>query len=304
MRNALRWGFLAVAAGLLVWAVVETWDDVSAGLASLTLGSVLGAFAAGLTGLFCSALAWRAVMRAIGLDTHILEALRVFFLSQMGKYVPGAVWPVLAQAEFARDHGVSRARAFTGSIVAMIVGAATAGVVGALALLVSVPGSLADYWWALILVAGMAATLVPPVLERLVTLAFRLTKRTETPAHVGAGPLAVAVLWNAAQWLFQGLQAWLLLRELAHGASLALAIGAFAFSWLVGFVVVFAPAGAGAREGALVLTLRTVATTGEALSIAIVSRFLLTLADLAGLGVGLLIGARGRRASESGSTGQ
>ncbi len=39
-------------------------------------------------------------------------SLRVFFLGQLGKYVPGSVWPAVAQMELGRDYGchsVSRA---------------------------------------------------------------------------------------------------------------------------------------------------------------------------------------------------
>ena len=295
MKQALRWVFLVVATALLAWALVSTWDDVTAAWRSLTWGAIAGAFALTLVALVLAALAWREVMRAVGLDATVPEALRVFLLSQIGKYVPGSVWPVIAQAEFARDHGVSRARAMTGSLVAMVVGAVTAAIVGTVGLIISVPGALAEYWWVIVVAVGLAACLVPAVLVRIVGVAFRVTRRTEQPVRIGARPLLAAVGLNVVQWLVLGAHAWLLLRELAPGTDLILATGAFAFAWLVGFVVVIAPAGAGAREAALVLALQTVATQGAALSLALISRFLMTLADVTGLGVGLVIGALRRR---------
>ncbi|WP_062299102.1 lysylphosphatidylglycerol synthase domain-containing protein [Demequina maris] len=294
MRRALRWGFLAVAVGLLGWAVVSNWDQVSAALRELTWGAIAGSLVACMVALGVNAMSWRAVMRAIGLDTTVAEAMRVFLLSQVGKYVPGSVWPVIAQAEFARDHGVSRPRAMTGSIVAMVVGVVTSAVVGAVGLVLAVPDALAAYWWVLVVAAALAALLVPPVLARIVTLAFRVTRRTEAPAHVGGRALLASAAWSTLMWVVLGVHAWLLLRELAPGAGLAVATGAFAFAWLVGFLVVVAPAGAGAREAALVLALAPVATPAQALSLALVSRFLMTAADAAGLGVGITIGARRR----------
>ncbi|WP_062530374.1 lysylphosphatidylglycerol synthase transmembrane domain-containing protein [Demequina rhizosphaerae] len=296
MRRALRWGFLTVAVGLLAWAVVSNWDEVSAALRDLTWGAVAGSLVACMVALGVNAMSWRAVMRAIGLDTTVAEAMRVFLLSQVGKYVPGSVWPVLAQAEFARDHGVSRPRAMTGSIVAMVVGVVTSAVVGAVGLVLAVPDALAAYWWVLVVAAALAVLLVPPVLARVVALAFRVTRRTEEPAHVGGRALLASAAWSTLMWLVLGVHAWLLLRELAPGAGLAVATGAFAFAWLVGFLVVVAPAGAGAREAALVLALAPVATPAQALSLALVSRFLMTAADAAGLGVGIAIGARRRDA--------
>jgi len=298
MKNLLRWVFLAVAVGLLAWAVIVEWDDVTAALRDLTWGTILLAGLAATVALGVNALSWREVMVSVGLEASVPSALRVFLLSQVGKYVPGSVWPVLAQAEFARDHGVSRARAVTGSIVAMVVGVVTAAIVGLVGAAVTVPDAVATYWWIIPVALALVAVLFPPVLRRVVALAFRVTKRTEEPAHVSGRALAGSAAWSVLMWLLLGLQAWLLLREIAPGpkSTYILATGAFALAWLVGFLVVIAPAGAGAREAALVFLLQSAATGPQALSVALVSRFLMTAADAIGFAAGVAIG-RGRPAS-------
>jgi len=298
MKNLLRWGFLAIAVVLLGWAVIVEWDEVSEALRSLSLGAIIGAGLAATIALGVNALSWREVMMSVGLEASVASALRVFLLSQVGKYVPGSVWPVLAQAEFARDHGVTRARAMTGSIVAMVVGVVTAAVIGLIGVAITVPDAVATYWWIAPIAVVLVAMLTPPVLRRVVALAFRVTKRTEEPAHVSGRALAASAGWSVLMWLLLGVQAWLLLREIAPGpeSTLILATGAFALAWLVGFLVVIAPAGAGAREAALVFLLGSVATGPQALSVALVSRFLMTAADAIGFGVGVAIG-RGRPAS-------
>ena len=298
LKGLLRWGFLGAAVVLLGWAVIVEWDEVSEALRSLSLGAIIGAGLAATIALGVNALSWREVMMSVGLEASVASALRVFLLSQVGKYVPGSVWPVLAQAEFARDHGVTRARAMTGSIVAMVVGVVTAAVIGLIGVAITVPDAVATYWWIAPIAVVLVAMLTPPVLRRVVALAFRVTKRTEEPAHVSGRALAASAGWSVLMWLLLGVQAWLLLREIAPGpeSTLILATGAFALAWLVGFLVVIAPAGAGAREAALVFLLGSVATGPQALSVALVSRFLMTAADAIGFGVGVAIG-RGRPAS-------
>lgn len=295
MKAVLRWGFLVVAVVLLAWAVWATWPQFVAALRDLNGWDVALALAACIVALLVNAQSWRAVMRSIGLTAGMRDSLRVFLLSQVGKYVPGAVWPVLAQAEFARDHGLSRARAMTGSIVAMVVGVVTSAVVGSLGLVFSVPGALAQYWWVLVVAGALACLLLPPVLARVVRLAFRVTRRTEEPARIGTGPLLASAGWSLAMWVLLGAQAWLLIHRAAPSADLLLATGAFAFAWLVGFLVIVAPAGVGAREAALVLALATVTSPAEALSLAVVSRVLMTVADAVGLGIGLALGGIPRR---------
>jgi len=295
VKSVLRWAFLAVAGALLVWAIVATWDQFVESLERLSIESVVMAFVLCLLGLFVNSLSWRAVMRSIGLDAGIRESISLFFVSQIGKYVPGSVWPVLAQAEFASEHGMSRARAMTGSVIAMVVGVVSAGVVGAVGLVLSAPAALEEYWWVLPLAGGLVCMLVPAVLRRIVDLVFRLTRRSESAAEVGALPLLESAAWSLAMWLILGAQAWVMLREVAPAATFPLATGAFAFSWLVGFLVVIAPAGVGAREAAFVLALSSVTGSAEALTIAVVSRFLMTAADAVAFGIGLAFRAQRRR---------
>lgn len=286
----LRWGVFAVAVALIAWAVASQWSAVAEAATAVGPWPVAGATALALVALAANALSWRAVMASVGLAAPWGEAAGVFLVSQAGKYVPGAVWPVLAQAEFARAHGVSRARAMTGSLVAMAVGVAMAGMVGAVGLVAFSPGALAAYWWALVLAAALAITLTPPVLRRLLAVALKVLRRDAEPPAISGSALALAAAWSAVNWVALGAHAWLLLRALGGSdASLGLAMGAFALAWLVGFVVVFAPAGVGPREAALVALLATAVSAPQALALALLSRFAMTLADATGLGVGAAV---------------
>lgn len=287
---AARWSLLALAVALVAWAVVDQWDGVTDAVARIGWAPVVGATALAAGALAANAMSWRAVMTSVGLVAPHHEAAGVFLVSQAGKYVPGAIWPVVAQAEFARAHGLSRARAVTGSLVAMAVGVATAGVVGGIALVAFSDGSVADYWWALAVALALVVVLVPAVLTRLLGLALRLTRRGGEVPRIGGKAMAASAAWSALNWTLLGAHAWLLLRALGgEGASYGIATGAFALAWLVGFLVVLAPAGVGPREAALVVLLAGVATRPEALALALVSRFAMTLADAIGLGVGALV---------------
>jgi len=285
----LRWGLFAVAVVVIAWAVISQWDDVSESLATVGWLRVDLATGLALLALGFNTLSWRAVMMSVGLEAPLREASGVFLVSQAGKYVPGAVWPVLAQAEFARAHGVSRARATVGSLVAMAVGVVMAAVVGAVALATFSPGSIGEYWWVLLVAAALAVTLVPPVLSRLLGLALKVLKRQGEVPRIGGRALAASAGWSALNWAALGAQAWVLLTALGGSeATYGIATGAFALAWLVGFLAVFAPAGGVVREGALVILLGSVVTQPQAFAFALLSRFAMTLADAIGLGLGAL----------------
>jgi uncharacterized membrane protein YbhN (UPF0104 family) len=272
---------------VIAWEVVKQWAKVSDSVAQVGWTRVAVATALAMLALAFNTLSWRTVMQSVGLAAPLREASGVFLVSQAGKYVPGAVWPVVAQAEFAREHGVTRARATVGSLVAMAVGVVMAGVVGAVALAAFSPGSVLRYWWVIPLALALAVTLVPSVLTRLLKVALRLLRREGEVPRIGGKALAVSAGWSALNWAALGAQAWVLLRALGGSdATYGLATGAFALAWLVGFVVVLAPAGAGVREGALIVLLGAVVTRPEALALALLSRFAMTLADAIGLGLG------------------
>ncbi|NAZ85625.1 hypothetical protein GTR00_05830 [Kineococcus sp. T90] len=76
------------------------------------------------------------------------------------------------------------------------------------------------------------------------------------------------------------------------GRLLALALGGYALAWVVGFLVVLAPAGAGARELVLAAVVALAVGGGGAAVVVLGSRVLLTLADLL-LALGALAAAPG-----------
>ena len=70
-----------------------------------------------------------------------------------------------------------------------------------------------------------------------------------------------------------------------------LLIGGYGLAWAVGFIVIIAPAGAGAREVALAAVLAAVLdVSGAVVVVVLLSRVLFTLVDLGAAGLGLLGG--------------
>ena len=200
---------------------------------------------------------------------------------------------MLAQAELGRDHGVPRARSAVAAVAVLVVGLVVGAVVAVGFLALSATGALRTYWYILFVpVLGLVA-LSPPVLRRLLALAFKLTRRPAADTAIGGRALLVSAAWSVVQWLCFGVSAWLLARGLGgDGSSEArlflLATGAYAVAWVVGFLIVFVPAGAGAREAALVLVLGPAIGSANALALALVSRVLTIAGDLLTVGVAVV----------------
>jgi hypothetical protein len=281
-KTAVRAAFLLLAVALLVVAVAREGDAILDSLSRLSPPRLVVSAILVVAALVTQMLSWRALFH--GSDAALLPirvAGRIYFLGQLGKYVPGSVWAVVAQAELGKDHRISRSQSAVvalGSLMALTV---TGGVVGAAGLAIGSSETLRAYWWALVAVPGGAVLLWPRVANRLVAFALRVTRRTGTPPALTGGGLARSAMWATIMWLVFGVHAWLLAVDLgASGwADAATVTGAFALAWVVGFLVVIAPAGAGPREAALVLGLAPVLATPEGLVLALVSRALMVVGD-------------------------
>lgn len=242
---------------------------------------VLGELAV-LGGLLSSLMAWRALLADLGSPLPFVPATRVFFLGQLGKYVPGSVWPVVAQMEMAKELGVPRARSGPVGLLTVALALVAGLLVAAVTLPFTSSEALASYWWAFAAVPLLGVLLLPPVANPLLSRLLRLARRDGLEQPLSGRALAVALLWSAGTWLGFGVQMWLLVRSLGatdEAALLPLAVGAFALAWTAGFLFVIAPAGAGVREVALVVGLAPVLGRDEALLAALASRALMTLGD-------------------------
>jgi hypothetical protein len=206
----------------------------------------------------------------------------MFFASQIGKYVPGSVWPAVIQTRIGARSGIPAAVVVTGYGVWMGLLVAAGGVTGLLVLTTTT--DLA----AVVVLAAAAASVVLAgwlladrgalgLVERLLAGRLPAVRGLRLRAPDGIGSL----LASFAVWAAFGLHAWAIARPLgAEPGDLPLVVGGFALAFVAGIVVVPLPAGAGLRELTLVLTLGPALGASTALTVALVSRFVQIVAEL------------------------
>ena len=290
----VRWGFVAAAVALGTYVVADQWTQVRAGLVRMGFLPIVGALVAVLIGLVATMQVWRVLLAALGSPLPVHSAGRVFFLGQLGKYVPGSIWPVVAQMELGTAHRVPRHRSASASVLTMLF-CLLAGLLAALVTLPFAPGA-SDWRWVFLFAPVLLICLLPHVLNRILDRLLRLARRPPLDQPLPGRAVVAALAWALASWAFFGLQIWLLAIRLGapDGRAALLSVGGFAFAWCVGFVIVFAPAGAGFREALLIATLSPMLGLGKATAVTLVSRVLMTGGDLITAGTAAAL-ARARR---------
>lgn len=268
-----------VAAGV---AIVSRGSQLTQALQRLSPLSLLGSFAAGSLGVLAMYGSWLAAVRDGGVVLSRRNGLAIYGIGQVGKYLPGSVWPVVTQAALGSRLGISRLRMASGSLLALAVGVAEALVLGCVLLPFSSAHAARQLWWAPLLALPMVIALVPAVLNRLVGLAARLLRRPQPDSAYTLGGILRSAGWALLGNLLFGLHVLLLGQPfgLDDPRGYLLSVCAFALAAGAGVLVVFAPAGAGAREAVLTAVLAPVLTVDAALAVTLVSRLVLVLADV------------------------
>ncbi|WP_336207746.1 lysylphosphatidylglycerol synthase transmembrane domain-containing protein [Nonomuraea sp. LPB2021202275-12-8] len=270
VRRVVRIGFLLLALAFGGWAVASQWDAVVAGFAALSWPMLAGSLVAVVAALLGAMLTWRTLLADLGSPLPLRPAAKVFFVGQLGKYIPGALWPVLAQMEMGRDLGVPRPRSAAAFFLMMPIQLATG-------LLVAL-GTLGwdRFGWLLLLVPVLLVLLEPKVINGVIGFGLRRLKREPLERPLTRRGMLTALGWALLGWTCYGVHLFFIAPEM----GLPFAVGAFALSWCLGILTFVVPAGAGVREVAMVAALGPVMDSGPAIAVALCSRIVIILGDL------------------------
>ena len=314
MKNRWLWRAVALlAAGILITLIIRRiaalFDDEVTWAQLLAWKPALLPLIASLALLICvycmHALLWGRIMRDLEIGRpSAITALRIYFVSGLGRYVPFVKAIALAGlAVLAKRAGLpplsSAAAAVIGqfgflSTGILLVGATfpewvrgvNEGQSASAALPLFIGSALlvaaaVGIWVIVATPAGhglrvMLIRRLGPRLGEKLAAAFTLADRI-TPRN--------ALIWGAsyaATWLLLALAFLIFVGSFVPEAwqHARLVGGTVAASYLVGYIAFFLPAGLGAREGAMIIFLSPVMPPAAAVTISVASRLWFTAAEL------------------------
>jgi hypothetical protein len=273
---------MAVALGFAAWAIVHEWHPFTTALHALSITRLVLSALCGIVAMCTTFPLWRELLRGLGVDFPLSTGARVFFVSQLGKYVPGSVWPIVLQMEAGRARGASRRTMLTANLLAVAVNTAVGLLVAAVLLPFYNHTVLTRYWWVLLAGILLAGLLHPKIFPRLLNATLARFGREPLVPVLSARTLFRAGLWSVACWILFGLQLGILADAVSHkGLGLyLLCTGAMALAVSAGVLFLPAPAGAGVRDVVVVLLLSAVMRPGAALGLTLITRLSLVVGDL------------------------
>lgn len=286
-----------VAAGVALYGLIRLWGPLlRAAHPRLRWEPLLGASLvwmasyAQLVQLWAASLPWwDASLRVTPRRLTWLEATRVFFVSNLGRYVPGAVWQFAGLAAMSAQAGASPVAASVAVLLQQVVLLATgfalilSGAPHVLGAWAQTLDTLSQGVLALLLI-GVLIVALPRALPAIRRWGERVIKRPVPLPAPPPGAFALYVVRAALGWVGYGCAFWLFGRALFgdEAPHAWLAGTTYVSSYLLGLLAVFAPGGIVVRETAIVVQLKAAIGADRALVLAIASRLWLVSLEILG----------------------
>lgn len=292
-----------IVIGTLLWFVIRdfsrNWQNVAGYDWRFDVPRLVVSLA-GLFGVLASMVPiWRLILGLMGHRLPMGTAWRIWFVSNLGKYVPGKIWQVTGMVLMCERAGVPKRVTAVSVVLAQALSTLSGlGIFGAYIL---VAGGQIGHMWGYsaggLAVAGILV-LHPRVLEWAINLALRAARRE--PIRVGFTfwqLLKITGLYLLS-WCGYGLALYLFMTSLAPlpPSLVWVIIPIHAAAYTAGLLVLLVPGGIGVRESILALFLGFHLPQAVAISSAWLSRIWFTVGELVCLAIAGGVGRPGRPA--------
>ena len=273
---------VAIVVVVAAYAIYRNWHALARGFAELPIWVLAVAFGLTVVAQGLALVMWRVVIADLGSPLPLVPAARIFYVSQLGKYLPGSLWTIVGQMELARVEKVPRRTSLTQGVLVLAIAVGAGVMVSVLLMPFLGRETFARYWWAVLLLPLILLALHPPVFGKVVNTGLRLVRRAPLEVLPTWRGIGKALVVQGLVWLVLGVQIWVVVVGLGGDPlpSLLASVGGYALGFSLGMAAIGLPAGAGLREAVLVVALSGVLSPGLALLVALLARGIAVLADV------------------------
>jgi uncharacterized membrane protein YbhN (UPF0104 family) len=256
-------------------------------------GPLVGAFAVGTANLVLMGLVWASLFRSGGGTARPLDAVRVWLVTNFGRYIPGKVWQLGGLAVYMRDRGDSGTAALVSAVVFQVVTLVTGAAVAVATLGVRWLG--AEETWipgAIVLGLVLVIGLHPRSLQWTASRIGRWMGEEEIVVHMRPARIVGAAAGMLVAWGLYGIGLFLLMRGVGVIWQISVVyvlMGVFAASYVAGYLVLVAPGGLVVREGAMAALLVETGgiPVGVAATVALIARLWVVSTEVGALGLSM-----------------
>ena len=260
--------------------LISKWDEVSDAFSQVDAINLVLSLLLGLAAMTSIGWIWVTMIVARSHNVRHRNAMAWYFNGQLGKYVPGGIWPIVGRAELAVRNGIPRLDAYASTGLSLVTTYAAAVVTIGIGAAATTGHRLIAVLIAISLVLAFAAFSQPSLRAAIIRVATRVSPSASSLTDPKR--LARLTVVHIPAWILMSLST--SVTATAFGAKISIADMLFitTTSWLAGFLVVGVPGGIGVREAVFTSLAGGIIGTPMAVSLALMSRVVFIAVDLTG----------------------
>lgn len=267
-KNIIKVALTALVFYFVASKFIANWSQIETYSWRLNYLQLIASVALHLLTFLLLSEVWCWLMRSYGHRVKVKHAFKIAYLLNLGRYVPGKIWPVFGMAYLARRIGISERESVSSWIVAQLYSNLSSALVCiAIALIEpsirdylfqTLPESVVIGVFTLMMVVLALLIASPHLMNNLLNFTLRRLKRSEVELQITRGASLRLLLGYILAWSLYGLAFWMFINSLSPAIQVAplISIGAFVVAYQLGYLAFFAPGGIGVREAAISIVLK------------------------------------------------
>jgi len=247
--------------------VVQDWHEVVGYSWSLQPGILALSVTLHLATFLLFSKVWCILMKGFGHNIPLLYAFKIGYMANLGRYVPGKIWPVLGMAYLAQKINIPKEVSVASWGIALVFALASsfmAALGGFLLYPDLAPVEIKGVLGSGIYVAGIGITVIsiilvlaPNTFLRFYNLLLRMFRKPEIRFRLNTKTALQVYLGYFVCWICYGMSFWVFLHAvfLSPPIPLSSGIASFIIAYQIGYLAFFSPGGIGVREWVLTIML-------------------------------------------------
>lgn len=262
--------------------LARDWHKIPWHEVRLNVPLLVSAFLVMFVWMLVYGLTWKVLLAGMGERISLFNSVSILAISQIGKYIPGKLWFTVGRMYLAKKHGVSEAKTAVSTAMELALSLLGAVILFGFAVTLIPRGMVPSrVYLSFVLVPFCVVAVYPPILNRVAGFILKRLHQPVFEVRMTFLRLLTVLGLFVLMWIIQGIGCFLLIRSFypLDLSRLPMVAGAFALSWILGFIVLISPAGLGVREGIFTFALRLVMPEPVAIIAALLSRIWITVSE-------------------------
>ncbi len=239
-----------------------------------------------LIAYFFGAFGWGQILRRIGSRLSYSRGAAIWFVSLLGRYLPGSIWSAVGKIYLCEKEGISKSK--TG--VSVILEQAYVLITGMVVFLFSLAfwhdrSSLHSLFSIFFICPVLLIFLHPRPLTAVLNPVLKWMKKAPLVINLSFYTLLKTFIFYLGYWAVFGIAFFLFIDSIykIEFSKIVITSGIFAVSFVIGYITIAVPSGLGVREGMLSLLLSNYMPAAVAIIISLGSRVWITAVELLGI---------------------